>query len=245
MHDAFGFYPPINQIEFHPYWQAREVVAFCNKNGILVEAYAPMVRASGRGRVEGGRERDELQYAVGVRATRWRMKCGASVSHSIPSLTSPVSLHPLSATPPLQGDGSRSKMRDDPLFPPIAAAHNATVGQAIMRWELSTGADIVIPRSATPAHQAANLAMWGAGGVPAFELTELEIAAISSVHNYTKVRAGHPARRSVCCQHMCEHATPSAFRFLCWLRLARAPPTHPSHRPARPQVYATDCQPWC
>lgn len=33
--------PPV-QIEVHPYWSAKEVVAFCNKNGILVEAYAPM-----------------------------------------------------------------------------------------------------------------------------------------------------------------------------------------------------------
>jgi len=38
----YGYYPSINQIEHHPYWQERDVVAFCNKHGILVEAYAPM-----------------------------------------------------------------------------------------------------------------------------------------------------------------------------------------------------------
>jgi diketogulonate reductase-like aldo/keto reductase len=42
MHDAYGYYPAINQIEHHPWWHESEVVAFCNKHGILVESYAPM-----------------------------------------------------------------------------------------------------------------------------------------------------------------------------------------------------------
>jgi len=37
----YGYYPAINQIELHPYWSTKEIVSFCNKNGILVEAYAP------------------------------------------------------------------------------------------------------------------------------------------------------------------------------------------------------------
>jgi 2,5-diketo-D-gluconate reductase A len=69
MYAVYGYYPAINQIEVHPYWRSSEVVAFCNKHGILVEAYAPY------------------------------------------------------------GDGDRTHMRDDPVFPPIAAAHGVTVGQ--------------------------------------------------------------------------------------------------------------------
>ena len=42
MFDAYGYYPSLNQIEFHPWWKESDVVAFCNKHGILVEAYAPM-----------------------------------------------------------------------------------------------------------------------------------------------------------------------------------------------------------
>jgi len=42
MYDMYGYYPAINQIEYHPWWRESEVVAFCNKKGILVEAYAPM-----------------------------------------------------------------------------------------------------------------------------------------------------------------------------------------------------------
>lgn len=128
MKAVYGYYPPINQIEMHPYWQNREVVAFCNKNGILVEAYAPM------------------------------------------------------------GDGDRSHMRDDPLFPPIAAAHGATVGQTILTWNLQTGADIVIPRSATPAHQAENLGLYNTDGTLIYALNETEVAAIASIKtNYTKI----------------------------------------------------------
>ena len=38
MFDAYGYFPAINQIEFHPWWRESDVVAFCNKHGILVEA---------------------------------------------------------------------------------------------------------------------------------------------------------------------------------------------------------------
>ncbi|KAI1007164.1 hypothetical protein K3495_g1056 [Podosphaera aphanis] len=38
-------YPPqVNQIELHPFCQQREVVSFCQENGIVVEAYCPLVR---------------------------------------------------------------------------------------------------------------------------------------------------------------------------------------------------------
>ncbi|KAE8446677.1 hypothetical protein EG329_011721 [Mollisiaceae sp. DMI_Dod_QoI] len=38
-------YPPhVNQIELHPFHQQREVVDFCHKNKIIVEAYCPLVR---------------------------------------------------------------------------------------------------------------------------------------------------------------------------------------------------------
>lgn len=36
--------PAVNQLELHPWNQQREVVDFCHKNGIAVEAYCPLVR---------------------------------------------------------------------------------------------------------------------------------------------------------------------------------------------------------
>lgn len=36
--------PHVNQIELHPWAQQREAVEYCEKNNIVVEAYAPLVR---------------------------------------------------------------------------------------------------------------------------------------------------------------------------------------------------------
>ena len=37
--------PAINQIEVHPFNTQPEITSFCEKNGIIVEAYAPLARA--------------------------------------------------------------------------------------------------------------------------------------------------------------------------------------------------------
>ncbi|KAK0942662.1 hypothetical protein LTR29_005749 [Friedmanniomyces endolithicus] len=36
--------PAVNQLELHPWLQQREIVEYCHKNGIVVEAYCPLVR---------------------------------------------------------------------------------------------------------------------------------------------------------------------------------------------------------
>lgn len=36
--------PAVNQIELHPFLQARDIVAFCRNHGIVVEAYSPLTR---------------------------------------------------------------------------------------------------------------------------------------------------------------------------------------------------------
>lgn len=46
LHDETGEYPSVNQIELHPTWQQREVVAYCREHGIAVEAYSPMARGA-------------------------------------------------------------------------------------------------------------------------------------------------------------------------------------------------------
>jgi diketogulonate reductase-like aldo/keto reductase len=37
--------PAVNQIEVHPFNTRTDITSFCRENGIVVEAYAPLVRA--------------------------------------------------------------------------------------------------------------------------------------------------------------------------------------------------------
>ncbi|PIL33888.1 hypothetical protein GSI_03594 [Ganoderma sinense ZZ0214-1] len=38
--------PAVDQVEIHPFCQQREIVDYCKKNGIVVEAYSPLVRGN-------------------------------------------------------------------------------------------------------------------------------------------------------------------------------------------------------
>jgi len=38
--------PAVNQIELHPLLQQKEIVAYCEKEGILIEAYSPLAKGS-------------------------------------------------------------------------------------------------------------------------------------------------------------------------------------------------------
>lgn len=37
--------PAVNQIQLHPFCQQREIVDYCQKNGIIVQAYSPLIQA--------------------------------------------------------------------------------------------------------------------------------------------------------------------------------------------------------
>lgn len=41
-----GEYPTVNQIELHPTWQQKDLVAFCQARHIAVEAYSPLARGA-------------------------------------------------------------------------------------------------------------------------------------------------------------------------------------------------------
>ncbi|MBR5478856.1 MAG: aldo/keto reductase [Clostridia bacterium] len=45
--DEFGFYPAVNQIELHPFYQERELTSFCKDNNIALIAWGPLYRARG------------------------------------------------------------------------------------------------------------------------------------------------------------------------------------------------------
>ena len=121
LHEETGAWPAVNQIELHPTWQQREVVAFCKEHGIAVEAYSPMAR-------------------------------GADLN---------------------AGDGTIEK---------IAAAHEVSPAQVILRWHIENGT-IIIPKSVHADRQRENLDLFG------FALTADEHAAIDALDGPT--RAGH------------------------------------------------------
>ena len=100
LHEETGAWPAVNQIELHPTWQQREVVAFCKEHGIEK----------------------------------------------------------------------------------IAAAHEVSPAQVILRWHIENGT-IIIPKSVHAARQKENLDLFG------FELTAEERAAIDALDGPT--RAGH------------------------------------------------------
>lgn len=43
--DETGVVPAVNQVEFHPFLYQKELLAYCNEQGILIEAYCPIARA--------------------------------------------------------------------------------------------------------------------------------------------------------------------------------------------------------
>lgn len=38
--------PPVNQIEIHPFCQQKSIVDYCRANGIIIQAYSPLVRGN-------------------------------------------------------------------------------------------------------------------------------------------------------------------------------------------------------
>ena len=78
---AFGSFPVLNQIELHPTWQQREVVAFCKEHGIAVEAYSPMARGAdlkaGNGTIARIAEAHEVSPAQVI--LRWHIENGTII----------------------------------------------------------------------------------------------------------------------------------------------------------------------
>jgi len=79
------------------------------------------------------------------------------------------------------GDDTRRSTLDDPTIAGIAAAHERTPAQVMLRWHLQQGRS-AIPRSVTPSRISENF------DVASFDLTADELAAIDGLD--TGVRGG-------------------------------------------------------
>lgn len=65
---------------------------------------------------------------------------------------------------------------DDPIVTAVAAAHEVTPSQAVLRWHVQLGS-IPIPKSATASRQRENLGIFG------FELSDAEVDSISALES--------------------------------------------------------------
>lgn len=80
---------------------------------------------------------------------------------------------------PLGGRGYNDELLHDPVLVDIAVAHNVSVAQVILRWNLQRGV-VVIPGSSNPAHIQEDAAVYD------FELNPSEMAAIAALERNEK-----------------------------------------------------------
>ena len=81
LHEETGEYPAVDQIELHPTWQQREVVAYCKEHGIAVEAYSPMARGADLNAGGGAIERIAAAHRVSPAQVilRWHIENGTII----------------------------------------------------------------------------------------------------------------------------------------------------------------------
>ena len=80
---------------------------------------------------------------------------------------------------PLGGRGHQKELLSDPVLSRIAAKHNKSVAQVILRWDLQRGV-VVIPGSSNPDHIKENISIFD------FSLTDDEMAQIAALDRNEK-----------------------------------------------------------
>lgn len=80
---------------------------------------------------------------------------------------------------PLGGRGYQKELLSDPVLSRIAAKHNKSVAQVILRWDLQRGI-VVIPGSSNPDHIKENISIFD------FSLTDAEMAQIAALDRNEK-----------------------------------------------------------
>jgi diketogulonate reductase-like aldo/keto reductase len=72
---------------------------------------------------------------------------------------------------------------DEPVLAEVAAAHDVSPAQVVLRWQLDLG-NVIIPKSSNPGRMRENLELWG------FELTDDERARIAALDRGADGRNG-------------------------------------------------------
>lgn len=80
---------------------------------------------------------------------------------------------------PLGGRGHQKELLSDPVLSEIAAGHDKSVAQVILRWDLQRGV-VIIPGSSNPDHIEENISIFD------FSLTDEEMAQIAALNRNEK-----------------------------------------------------------
>ncbi len=66
--ESTGIIPAVNQVECHPLWNRKELVNYCQKRGIVIQAYAPLAR--------GAYSDNKLLRQIGVKYSKSAVQIG-------------------------------------------------------------------------------------------------------------------------------------------------------------------------
>ena len=75
--EAVSVKPAINQVEFHPWNQQKDIVAYCKQNGIAVQAYSPLTMGKKLGDLVIGKIAERHGKTPAQVVLRWVLQQGA------------------------------------------------------------------------------------------------------------------------------------------------------------------------
>ena len=151
--------PAVNQVELHPFLHEKELVRFCERRGIVVTGYCPLVRPSS----------GVVRIPVYPRASTIHL----TAAPAIKEVPKDGNLTFASNLPVGEVDVS---IMTNPVLVSIAKAHNKTPAQIALRWQLQFGPNLVtIPKTVTPGRPLENISIFD------FELTPEEMEQIEGL----------------------------------------------------------------
>ncbi|KHJ95731.1 oxidoreductase, aldo/keto reductase family protein [Oesophagostomum dentatum] len=152
--------PAFLQIELHPYFQQKKLLAFCKEKGIAVTAYSPIANPGSKSfRKEGDPNIELHPYFQQKKLLAFCKEKGIVVT-----AYSPIA-NPGSKSFRKEGDPN---VLEEPIVTKIAKAHGKTPAQVVLRWITQQGV-AVIPKSTSEEHLKSNLDIFD------FELTAEEM----------------------------------------------------------------------
>ncbi|XP_008935410.1 PREDICTED: aldose reductase-like [Merops nubicus] len=170
--------PANNQIECHPYLSQEKLINYCQSKGITVTAYCPLGRP------------DSAKPEVPSLLDDPKIKEIAAKHNKTPAQVGRCSTEGFSSSNTAIKDNRAEErenakpevpsLLDDPKIKEIAAKHNKTPAQVLLRFQIQRNV-IAIPKSVTPQRIVENFKVFD------FELTKEEMSALLSLNRNWRI----------------------------------------------------------